>query len=283
MSVPPPGWSAPAGSSLAESSVASYGTAAPVWAAGGTALGEPPLDQRSTIWARIGAYYVDSVIACLGAAGLLKLTGEPLNSGGFSWGFAAYFMIFWVAVRVLSPRLTGESPGKRIAAIRTVDGNGSDAGAGTRLVREGVLGLAYIVPLLVLIDALIADRRERRSTRDRICGTYVVRVKGAKPRYGQIALIVVCGVIGTLIVLASAVGPQMQAEELHRNTVAECSSRGTPVATCECVYEQLRSRVGDERLLRLARDEQRGIPDPPEVVAEVHSATLACEGRSRRV
>lgn len=236
---------------------------------------------RASIWPRIGAYLVDAGIAGLGASACVGLTGVGVGDRLISLPYLAFFMVWWLAVRVQGARVAGESPGKRLAGLQVVTLGGEPVGVHTRLLREGPLMLPYLLPFVSVVDALIAEGGERRSVRDRVARTAVVTVPGAAPRRAQMALIVVAASIASILILQPLVSERAGLDRARADMVGECMSNGSiQRATCECIYDRLARRMPKSDLLQAAADRRASMPYDPDVLVALDVALGECRSPS---
>ena len=235
--------------------------------------------DRASIWPRIGAYLVDAGIAGLGATGCLLLAGGDISAGLVNLPYLGLFMAWWLAVRVQGARVAGESPGKRLAGLRVVTPEGAPIGTRARLLREGPLMLPYLVPLVAIVDALIAEGGERRSTRDRVARTVVVRVPGARTEVLRIVLLVVATGLTSVLLIEPHVSERAGLDRARREMVGDCARSGNiQRSTCTCVYDVLERRVPKSDLLQAAADRRSSMPYDPDVLVVINAAFTECRG-----
>lgn len=89
-------------------------------------------------------------------------------------------LLYGIAVMLILQGLTGNTLGKAITRIRTVDATGAPPGVGTQMLRSigGIAdmfpwGCCWLIPLVGLITMLVTKRHQRVG--DLISKTYVVR------------------------------------------------------------------------------------------------------------
>lgn len=292
--IAPPAWAPPAGAAPAHGPESSFGLAVPGLHAEPAGVSEPPLDARASIWLRLGAYFVDAGIATLGALVSAAALGGSAGGSPVTGLFGAWLVPWWLALRVAVPSRAGESPGKLLAGIRTVDASGLDIGLSRRLVRDGLFWLPYMLPLLGLIDACIAERHAMRSTRDQMSGTYVVRAHATPSGRRRRATFAVAAAFA--FVLASSpllklhlsesrtVGNTRQGpapgprERARHDYVAACENRGRPVSGCLCLFEHLEEALGLAGVRDGMERSRRGLDPSREEQRADRAAQDACLG-----
>jgi uncharacterized RDD family membrane protein YckC len=110
--------------------------------------------------------------------GFRAVDDDPTTSMAGLALFAWYLLLFVVYVWQLAAR--GQTPGKRLLAIRIVRLDGSRASFGHVVVLRTLLaGLLWLVPGFALVDPLFIFRADRRCLHDLLAGTKVV---AATPR-----------------------------------------------------------------------------------------------------
>jgi uncharacterized RDD family membrane protein YckC len=182
----------------------------------------------SSVWRRIGAACIDSVV--LGVAGMI--IGVANYSGFAAMGDRGRFVGWVISILyfgVLNSSIgRGQTLGKRALGIVVVDGNGHRVGIGRSLLRAVVLttpffvnGISVASPALMVfagfliwglgfgvIYLLLCNRRTRQGLHDFAAATYVLRVgrEAEAPRSAiwrghwliiataSLVLFVVCGV-----------------------------------------------------------------------------------------
>lgn len=248
-SIPPPGWSPPAG---ARAAVPAAGIPSPA-----LHLPAPSVRLRSPIWPRIAAFIADQVLAGLLAGFTVGLVWGPSVPTGVE--FLAYIGV-WALLRVVGPQVLGESPGKRLMHLQTVDVRTGEPLPTARLaVREILLWLVYWLPFVALLDAARTDRRDDHlSWRDRKAGTAVVRDRAVGS--ARVAVVMAIAVAIPVIALLSlhpsrgveAGSPEQIAARwsvMRADAISTCVGRGRPRASCECVLDEAARNIGPQAML----------------------------------
>ncbi len=241
-SAAPPGWLAP-----------DAGPEAPGWAG----LPAPPAvtanpagpaaDELSAIWPRIAAYLFDCALATLLAAGVTVLADpQPRRTSGV---YLLTFVAAWALVRVAGPALKGESPGKRMLRIATVDTTGRPIGHGVRAVRELPVWALYWIPFVVAIDAVFAERDGLRGMRDRLTRTSVVQ-RGAVTG-GRVAAVLVLALVVIGTATTNLASWNRSPQRSLASFVSDCVGGGGSVAQCSCQRDHL---------LPSPKTDERGLP-----------------------
>ena len=122
------------GSGLGRTSRAARRHSQPGWAGSGRAV---------RIWPRIAAYLFD---CALDAARRRRHRARRPSAASHERRLPAHVVAAWALVRVAGPALKGESPGKRMLRIATVDTTGRPIGHGVRAVRELPVWALYWIP-----------------------------------------------------------------------------------------------------------------------------------------
>ena len=265
---PVPGW--PAGGPEAPLSPAAVprSLTAPLAASG------PALATRPTAVPRIAAYLLDIGLATMLTFGVLRLVDvspERLTALVLLLTFAG-----WAIVRVAGPMIAGESPGKRMLQLRTVDASGAPIPTGTRALRELVIWLIYWVPLVSLVDAFVVERGERRSMRDRMAGTYVVHTSDGPASGGRAVAVLLLAVATLGVSWAGVRAVGNSSRQLEQGFVAGCVNGGLGSAECQCIFDQVSADLPRERLVQADRDARLGRNMPPDVEVAIRAAGQAC-------
>jgi len=264
---PVPGW--PAGGPEAPLTPA----AVPAFRAPVTSSPEPGLATCETAGPRIAAYLLDIGLATMLTFGVLRLVDaspERLTALLLVLTFAG-----WAVVRVAGPMIAGESPGKRMLNLQTVDASGIPVPTGTRALRELVIWLIYWVPFVALIDAFVVERGEHRSMRDRMAGTSVVHASQGPASGGRVTAVLVLGVLA-LCVAWAGVRHETSGGQLERGFVTGCVRGGLGNAECRCIFDQLSTGLPRERIVQADRDVRLGRSMPPDVQVALRSAAQGC-------
>lgn len=230
---------------------------------------QPGLETRAGVWSRIAAYLVDGGVATITAAALTRLTGAEVFVS------AEYLLIAtltWAVVRVGVPLIAGESPGKRLGGLRTVDEHGVRLGTSTRLVREVLLYPLYLIPFGIIADALAADRPARRSLRDRMSGTYVIREQRATSGGLLLGLAASCLTVACWAGAVALYQPVSSVDGQRSDFVEGCTDSGGSAASCACIFESLHAQLGGRRIDEIGR---AGVENMPADAASAFDAATA--------
>jgi uncharacterized RDD family membrane protein YckC len=153
-------------------------TVAPSVPGGAGPHAAPPLPgiasgPRAGFWIRVGAYLVDTLVLLAAMAAmqvLLAIVGVAVPAVvNYVLGLA-----YFVALHAGPWQAT---PGKRLCGLRLVRDDGLPVGHGLALLRYFALALASL-PLGIGL-MLAGFRSDKRGLHDMICGTHVVRARGA--------------------------------------------------------------------------------------------------------
>jgi len=294
-SVPPPSWLPPVPGPEAPGSTLILAAATKPAPAG-----TPTPTERSGMWPRIAAYLFDAGLSALLAFSILRL----LDPSADRRRALSILLIYgaWAAFRVLSPALTGESPGKRMLRIETVDLSGEPITHRTRAMRELVVWLLYWIPFVAVIDAAVAERRGRRGLRDHLTGTTVT--SKAAVGGGRVGAVLILGLLLTFCagltsgnvhvradstrasVAAAPVSPTASGAPLpsarsrpalRAEVIAGCIRTGVSKSQCCCIVDGAARQVPLEQLraANQAISNRRSVD--PIVAAVIGQALNACE------
>ena len=158
----------------------------------------------------------------------------------------------------------GQTLGKRLVGTRVV-GPGGPADFGTSVLRDQLARLLYFVPFFGLADVIwAAADADRRSLRDRMVGTYVVREAGTTRR----ALAVAAVAAGLFFVYVSGTSALNGADALgggytatERATFVDaCRDEGGTRSECGCLFEYVSARVSHDEFASVKSDDMRDWP-----------------------
>lgn len=168
----------------------------------------------------------------------------------------------------------GQTLGKRLAGTRVV-GPGGPAGFGTSVLRDQLGRLLYLVPFFALTEVIwAAADADRRSLRDKMVGTYVVRESGTIRR----ALAVTALAVGLLVVYVSGtsalngdtdgLGGGYTAAE-REQFVDACRDEGGTRSQCGCLFAYVSARVSHDEFASVTSDD---VSDWPKHMQRVSKA-----------
>jgi uncharacterized RDD family membrane protein YckC len=197
------------------------------------------------MWPRIAAYIFDLALATLLTGAIVQLLApEPRRTSGIH---LLTFVAAWALVRVAGAAIAGESPGKRMVRIATVDAAGRPIGHAVRALRELPVWLLYWIPLVAPIDAAVAERRGHRGLRDRMTGTTVV-TRGSVTR-GRVAGVLLLALLVLGAAAASLGSWNTSPERVRAGFLSGCVRSGGSAAACECAWDHVRGRLSNDEIV----------------------------------
>lgn len=230
---------------------------------------------------RIVAYLLDMGLATMLAVAAVGLL-DPAPGRSTTVAELGFGVVMWALVRVVAPGVTGESPGKRMLGLGTVDAAGAPIGTRTRAFRELVVWLLYWIPLFAPIDAVVAERRAGRSTRDQLAKTTVTGTRDASgTKISGVAVLAALALAAGWFTLGAW---DSRPDRVERAIIAECGAQGGSIAQCHCVFQQLNADLDASQL-----SEARGVlagerfllgSESGEVVQNTRAAWSSCVTRA---
>jgi uncharacterized RDD family membrane protein YckC len=211
----------------------------------------PALATRPPAAPRIAAYLLDMGIATMVTFGVLRLVDvspEHLTAVILLLTFAG-----WALVRVAGPLIAGESPGKRMLQLRTVDAHGAPIPTGTRALRELLIWLIYWVPFVAMVDAFVAERGERRTMRDRMAGTFVVHTDDGPATGGRAAAVLLLAALVLGVSWAGVRDVGNRSRQLEQGFIAGCVNGGLGSSQCQCIFDQVSADLPSDATAAAAR------------------------------
>jgi uncharacterized RDD family membrane protein YckC len=230
---------------------------------------------------RVAAFLFDVGLAF--AAGVLVafLAGgaETWATGGGDTAFLLVVIGAWLLITTgATAILGGRTLGKWLVGTRVV-GPGGPADFGTSVLRDQLARLLYLVPFFGLADVIwAAADADRRSLRDKMVGTYVVRDRGTMFRawaVGAAAVALLAVWVAGTSALDPDVGGGYSASE-RAEFVDACRDEGGTRSECECLFAYLATRVSHDEFARIDSDD---IKDwPPRLRRVTLEAGRRCSG-----
>lgn len=213
-------------------------------------------EQRAAWGYRVGAFLVDAGTAAaigLGLGLILQAATDDADMAETVGGLAIF--AGWLMVTAVAMGITrGQTLGKWVAGTRVIHQDGRSTGFFFGLLRDTICRFTYIIPLVGLIDALMPLGEQRRSIRDRIVDSDVIK----DPAYPKRVLPLVLAALaatGAWFGLA-AVSNSSESNEQRTTYVRYCVQDGRgDEAFCECAYEEYMERFDDSRSRALDGDD----------------------------
>jgi uncharacterized RDD family membrane protein YckC len=263
-------------------------SAAPTFAAAHEA--EPawvPWHQRPMAsWGyRVGAQVTDIglVFAAGYASGVIaRAAGASQSTAGTVVGVT--LLACFLANAVIVAALTdGQTVGKRLAAIRVVRESGKRYGLGCALLRDVILRVLYIIPLLWLIDWLMPLGEQRQSLRDKIVFTRVMREPPYVSRRWPLTAAASLIAVGWIALIASAAGGAgggTYSDYDRAQFIAGCTDEGQLTESdCGCAFDHISAQLSYDEYRQADRaDEQDWSPHVSRVIATAFDACPGVEG-----
>jgi uncharacterized RDD family membrane protein YckC len=203
-------------------------------------------------WRRAGAFLVDAGTAIgLGLGiGALLASATDLSDDDATTAAGLFIIVGWVLVTTgVSAPTGGQTLGKLAGGMRVVRDDGRSVGFASSFLRDVVCRLLYLVPLFFVVDSLFAAGERKKTLRDRMVGTRVLRTP-AYPRRGAIVAVAAVAAIGLWIATA-AVFPTRDDQGFTRSEfVSGCSKEpgSAQARVCGCIYDRLLRRFGRRRM-----------------------------------
>jgi hypothetical protein len=147
-------------------------------------------------------------------------------------------------------------------------GPSGPAGFGTSVLRDQLARLLYLVPFFALADAVwAAADGDKRSLRDKMAATYVVRDRGKAWRAWAVSATAVAllavWVAGTSSFDAASGGgrPGEGYTNAERTEfVASCADGGMSRKRCDCMFSYISARVSHDEFSSVDSDDLRDWP-----------------------
>lgn len=243
----------------------------------------PVAASRTRMGPRVAAYLLDSGLAAMLTAATLGLV-NPAPGKATLVVELALAVVMWALVRVVAPQITGESPGKRMLGLVTLDAAGAPISPRTLAFRELVCWLLYWIPLFAPIDAAIAERRGGRSTRDQLAKTSVAGTQAATGL--KVSGVVALGLLATAAAWFTIAAWDARPARVDRAILASCADQGGNMAQCHCLLDRLGGDLdeGQMNAARHALGDRLSLAAPSGLV--MHTVRLAwadCVGSGARV
>jgi uncharacterized RDD family membrane protein YckC len=203
-------------------------------------------------WRRVGAFVVDAgtAIAFGLAIGALLAAATGLSDDDATTLAGLFIIVGWVFVTAgVSAIAGGQTLGKLIAGMRVVREDGRPLGFSCSFLRDVVCRLLYLVPLFFVVDGLFAAGEQRKTLRDRMVSTRVLRTPAYRGR-GTIVAVAAVAAIGLWIATA-AVFPSGSSQGYTRaEFVSGCANDpgSAQARICGCIYDRLLARLGRDRM-----------------------------------
>ena len=221
----------------------------------GTGQSSTESTQDAGWWYRVGAFVVDAGTAVgLGLGVGTLLAAATSLSDADATALAGLFIIAgWVLVTTGVSAITGgQSLGKLVGGMRVVRDDGRPVDPGRGFMRDVVCRLLYLVPPFFAVDSLFAAGERRKTLRDRMMGTRVLRTPAYRGRRA-ILPVAAAGAIALWIATAAVFPAGGTAGYTREEFVAGCAQEpGSKQARiCGCIYDRLLDRFGRERMDQL--------------------------------
>lgn len=199
--------------------------------------------QQKAHWGyRMGAGLIDLVLP-LAVASVIDASGHSTHDAQAYAGMSL-FGVWFLNVGVLAGINGGRSVGKLVAGTRVVRENGERYGVGMALLRDVVLRFIHLIPLVIVVDALLPVRADRRSLRDAILSTDVVHAPPDARRGSLLALAAPGALALTIFLFAQTDAFHTDYSDYQRKQyVSECTEAGSSERTCECAFRRVKAQL----------------------------------------
>jgi uncharacterized RDD family membrane protein YckC len=232
---------------------------------------------------RVAAFLFDAGFAFAVGVLITYLAGggERWSSGGDTLFLLSTIGAWLVITTGAMAVLHGQTLGKRLVGTRVI-GPGGPADFGTSVLRDQLARLLYFVPFFGFADIIwAAADAERRSLRDKMVGTYVVREGGTTRR----ALAVTAVAVGLFVVYVNGtsamngdsdgLGGGYTAAE-RATFVDACRDEGGTRGECGCLFAYVSARVPHDEFAGVRSDDVRDWPKHLQRVSR--AAARSCMG-----
>jgi uncharacterized RDD family membrane protein YckC len=222
---------------------------------------------------RVGASLVDLGIALV----VVQFADAILGSAGIGDHSRALFLLFgtivlWAVMQTIAMGVTdGQTIGKRIFGLRVLRADGTPAGFGIGVLRELVCRVTFVVPVVFLVDALLALRADRRSLRDRMARTGVVEEAPTAAANRLRAITMALILVGVGAIVGTALNGDLITSD-RGSFISDCTGQGEAYSACDCAWKQLTKRIGAKRLDQVSNEDVT----PADVQAATSAAYAAC-------
>jgi uncharacterized RDD family membrane protein YckC len=238
---------------------------------------------------RAGAFLVDLGVV-LGAGFAAAFVGGELGWSESTTETVVLLVMIgvWVLDTAVVVGVTGgQSLGKRLAGTRIVHESGTRIGFGVGFLRDTICRLLFFIPLIALIDSVIALDAEHQSLRDKIVGTRVLREPAYRSRRWLLTATAVLATAGWMAVAAAAstwdepspsAAPGDGYQAIDRDVfISGCRDEGGSEKTCACAFDYIKARLSYDEYLK-ADGSANTSTWPPRVRRVVADAFTKCEG-----
>jgi uncharacterized RDD family membrane protein YckC len=234
---------------------------------------DAPAAQGKAAWGyRMAGGLVDFSVP-VAIASVIDATGHS-TSDAEGYAGISLFVTWILNVGVLAGLTNGRSIGKLLVGTRVVRESGGRFGVGMALLRDVVVRLIHIVPLVIVVDALLPLSDSRRSLRDRIVSTDVVRAPS--PARGPAAATVATFAVLVLTWFAmnrTDVFHEDYSDYTRQQFIGDCSKPGTSERTCACAFERIRTQLTFEEYQQARHLDPEDRSRPARVIED---AVAAC-------
>lgn len=203
---------------------------------------------------RVGGGAIDICLALVPAS-LIDASGDGAGTARTA-GAVTLYAIWILNVGVLAGLTNGRSVGKLVAGTRAVRESGKRFGIGMGILRDVVLRFAYVIPVVLLVDALLPLAENRKSLRDRIVKTRVVKETAAGPRARLLtaAAVGATAVMVLVFVATGAFDSEYSASD-KEDFVEACREEGSSRAGCACAFENIKAELSYDEYYRIDRQD----------------------------
>lgn len=242
------------------------------------ALPPAPKHEDRAFWGyRTGAWLLQLGIVGTVAGVLMYVVAESgidTEDGGSWVGFVIVGLLFCITVGFHAV-FPGQTLGMRVAGIQVVRENGAPMSAGYAFVRYVLCGAIYLFPLVSVAEWLTPLGNERRSLRDRIAKTYVIKLEPYRSRRWALTA---ASLTAILIYGASVTLGQEAVERQDRTLfISGCVEDGdASTAECDCRYDELTASLTDADNVEIAALED-GEDLPWSIQSKVEDSVTECE------
>lgn len=207
----------------------------------------PPLEERAHWGRRTAAWLLQFALFVVVVSGtLMFLDGSVPDSDAEFTVLDPVGPVFMLLITVGATLIwPGQTLGMRVVGIKVVGEDGEPLSFGRAVVRFVACSVIFLIPVLMLVEWLTPLGQGRRSLRDRMAKTWVVRDEHhAIPRWVPVAL-----AVGSLVLVAGSMVASWNSvgDEDRDEFVTWCrDAGGGTAAECGCHYDWVMDRFADE-------------------------------------
>lgn len=225
----------------------------------------PATETDAGVGLRSAGWIIDFalVLAAGFGVGLLTIEAGASDDAGLGWAMLASILLWVLNTTVLVAVTGGRSIGKLIAGMRLVNDDGTPAGASIGFRRDTLLRFLYAVPVFFIVDAAFAFNDDRKTLRDRMLNTRVLKVSPRPAAAWVTAFAAVC-VFGAV----TSGAPESWGDSSYSDRsgfIEECLDfSGAPTEQeCGCYYDYALKRLGKDDFAKYVYGSPFELSDDP--------------------